>query len=77
VGRDPFGVPYHTSCMSDTHIRIHKSEKITVMKKQQNNFMVGCRLNIFVRGIKVILVLFKRGFLCLHILFSANMALFC
>lgn len=42
-GHDPFGggVTCQISCLSDIHITIHNSRKITVMKSPQNNFMVG------------------------------------
>jgi hypothetical protein len=40
--RDPFtGDKYQIFCISDIYITIHNSTKITVMKQQQNNFMVG------------------------------------
>lgn len=35
------GLAYQVSCIPDIYITIHNDSKVTVMKQQQNNFMVG------------------------------------
>jgi hypothetical protein len=34
-------IPYQISCRLDIYITIHKSSNILVMKRQENNLMIG------------------------------------
>lgn len=37
----PLGVAFKKSSVSDIYFTIHKSSKLTVVKDQRNNFMMG------------------------------------
>jgi hypothetical protein len=41
-----WGVTHQISCKSDIYTMIHKSSKITGIKCQQNNFVVGSHHNL-------------------------------